>query len=309
MTSRNYCFTINNPTVPLEWDLEPISYCVWQTEQGENGTPHYQGYLELSKPIRFSALKKLSDQWARGHFEPRRATQAAAIAYAQKLDTRIEGDHGEQGEKSKQGSKRGRSEDLALLNRLIGAGANSNDIAIEMPDTYHSYSRTIEKLEVAHLSRRKRDCKPNVYVIFGPPGTNKSRSVYDTEPDLYVRPAGDGHWWEGYTGQQAILLDDLRDVDYPFHQLLRILDRFNTTVPKRNQRGGEPLMAKRIYITCPNPPDLWYPRIEEHRDQLYRRISQIISIDTVTPALMRLLFEEPNEPNVYAHQVAAAAVV
>ena len=55
----NCCFTINNPRVLADGKFEPLvlslpercSYIVWSLEKGENGTPHYQGYLELKKQI------------------------------------------------------------------------------------------------------------------------------------------------------------------------------------------------------------------------------------------------------------------
>ena len=59
ITWRNCCFTINNPRKLADGTFEPLcaslpekcSYIVWSLEKGENGTPHYQGYLELIKPV------------------------------------------------------------------------------------------------------------------------------------------------------------------------------------------------------------------------------------------------------------------
>jgi len=47
--SNRYCFTLNNPTeIPLPEPPVRISYLVYQLETGEAGTPHLQGYLEVS---------------------------------------------------------------------------------------------------------------------------------------------------------------------------------------------------------------------------------------------------------------------
>ena len=46
---RAWMFTVNNPTEimdPSGWDR--ISAAAWQLEMGENGTPHYQGYVTFS---------------------------------------------------------------------------------------------------------------------------------------------------------------------------------------------------------------------------------------------------------------------
>jgi len=49
MQARCWCFTLNNPEEELavnEWD--GIAYAVWQLEIGEEGTVHYQGYVNFS---------------------------------------------------------------------------------------------------------------------------------------------------------------------------------------------------------------------------------------------------------------------
>lgn len=86
MTSRNWTFTINNPTEdvkPLEWD---VKYVIFQLEQGT--TPHYQGYLELGHTARLSAMKKLCPT---AHWETRKGSQAQNVAYCSKPDTRLDG--------------------------------------------------------------------------------------------------------------------------------------------------------------------------------------------------------------------------
>lgn len=93
-TSRSYVFTINNPTIEPEELLETadglacIRYIVFQSELGDNGTPHYQGYLELTRPQRITYLRA---NFHPAHYEPRRGTREQARDYAMKEDTRTEG--------------------------------------------------------------------------------------------------------------------------------------------------------------------------------------------------------------------------
>ena len=101
MAKRNWLFTINNPTEeddPKEW---PTQYVTYQLEKGDEGTPHYQGYVEMSSVCRLAAMKKLNP---RAHWEPRFGTQDEAIAYCTKEDTRVDGPW-EQGEKKQQGKR------------------------------------------------------------------------------------------------------------------------------------------------------------------------------------------------------------
>nr|AHC72255.1 master replication initiator protein [Faba bean necrotic yellows virus]AHC72263.1 master replication initiator protein [Faba bean necrotic yellows virus] len=82
-----WCFTLNNPLSPLSLH-DSMKYLVYQTEQGEAGNIHFQGYIEMKKRTSLAGMKKLIPG---AHFEKRRGTQGEARAYAMKEDTRIEG--------------------------------------------------------------------------------------------------------------------------------------------------------------------------------------------------------------------------
>lgn len=60
----------------------------------------------------------------------------------------------------------------------------------------------------------KIDTKPAVTTeklrgvwIYGPPGTGKTRYVHEKYDDIYDK--GQNKWWDGYTGQKVVLIDDL----------------------------------------------------------------------------------------------------
>jgi len=85
----NWCVVINNPT---DADVECIAQARqrgWtvegQKEEGENGTPHYQLYINTKGQQRFSALKK---QFPRAHIEVARNPEALRT-YSTKEATRI----------------------------------------------------------------------------------------------------------------------------------------------------------------------------------------------------------------------------
>lgn len=80
-----WSLTINNPTdgdlkveLPAGWKVEG------QIEQGENGTPHFQGMLKTPQ-VRFSAVKKI---YPRAHIEPAK-NRKALQAYVHKEETRV----------------------------------------------------------------------------------------------------------------------------------------------------------------------------------------------------------------------------
>jgi len=87
--SKNYVFTINNPTAPVPFS-EPDMHClVYQLERGELGTPHYQGYVEFKRRVSLTTAQRLLG--AAAHLERRRGTRRQAIDYSMKEDTRVEG--------------------------------------------------------------------------------------------------------------------------------------------------------------------------------------------------------------------------
>lgn len=101
---RNYVFTWNNPADNYRDKMESLvdsndaQYLVYQMEEGEEGTPHLQGYIEWTGRKTLTACKKLLPK---AHWEPRKGTQEQAIEYCTKEDTRVDGPW-ELGEKKKQ---------------------------------------------------------------------------------------------------------------------------------------------------------------------------------------------------------------
>jgi hypothetical protein len=63
--------------------------------------------------------------------------------------------------------------------------------------------------------------------IYGPPGTGKSRSARaDYGDDIYLK--AQNKWWDGYTGQQTVILDDM-DNGALGHHLKIWTDRYACT--------------------------------------------------------------------------------
>jgi len=87
--STHWSLTINNPTPADEEAMNIARQKGWtvqgQLEQGGDGTPHYQLYINTRTQVRFSALKKI---FARAHIEAAR-NPAALQTYVTKTDTAI----------------------------------------------------------------------------------------------------------------------------------------------------------------------------------------------------------------------------
>lgn len=142
--SRTWCFTLNNPEGELP-ENQSARYIVWQLEKGANGTPHYQGYVELAKPARLAAMKK----WLpRAHWELRKGNRDQARVYCMKEDTRAEGDDvgpWERGDFAAggQGSRR----DLAQVADMVHQGATLQEIAQECSVAFIKFHKGIKALQ------------------------------------------------------------------------------------------------------------------------------------------------------------------
>ena len=81
-------------------------------------------------------------------------------------------------------------------------------------------------------------------------------------------------WWDGYSGQSSVIIDDYRRDLCTFSELLRMLDSY----PYRVERKGSSCQfrATDVVITTPkHPRATWEGRTDEEIGQLLRRIEFI----------------------------------
>jgi len=139
---RNFCFTINNPGPDDDIVESPlIRYCVYQMEQGEEGTPHIQGYVEFTKRMTFAAVKLL---FPRAHLEARRGTREQARDYCMKL----EGQLSEPVEIGDFATDQGKRTDLADACALVKEHGPKR-VAQEMPEVFAKFHRGLHALAAA----------------------------------------------------------------------------------------------------------------------------------------------------------------
>lgn len=294
MQSKYWVFTWNNPSETCEQFSETLSslndfqYFSFQREAGENGTPHYQGYLEFTKPKRVSQLKHVNRAI---HWETRRGTQEEAIAYTQKTDSRLEGPW-TRGEPTP--NRQGKRSDLEhAVDTLRTRGYSA--LVSDHPTTYVKYHKGFDALAAACKPAEKN--VPECVLLYGPPGTGKTRTFYDTFQDpsnRWVQPITNTTtiWFDGYRGQEAALFDDFdgKRSHFTLNTLLRITDRYELQAPvKGNHVWFNP---KYIYFTTNYHPRDWYDWNEREQQYpgLVRRFTKVIwykSIDALPIHLNR----------------------
>lgn len=263
-TSRNWVFTLNNPTEVLIFGEEKVRYAIWQKEIGENGTPHYQGYIELKRNQRLAAMKKLIPG---AHFEQRRGTREQARDYSRKEETRAEGpwefgtwDEGGQGSRT----------DLQDVKRMLDEGKPLLSVAEEHFSTFLRYERGLQSYKRLKQSDRKGKTEVDLYL--GSPGVGKSyRAAEEATGGYWKSP---DKWWDGYEQQRVVVIDDFSGW-LQWTQLLHILDAYPCDVEAKGTKLK--FNSARIIITSNYHPDDWYSKEGTKRpiDALMRRIDRI----------------------------------
>lgn len=241
--SRRWCFTCNNYTTDtltliLKWD---VKYLVVGKEIGKNGTPHLQGFVILKKVTRFSGVKKLLKE---AHWEITKGTSLQASDYCKKDE-----DFEEIGTLNEQG----RRTDLEEVAEKIRNGTSVQEIASEHTATYIKFGRGI-KDAILQLQTSYDHAHCRGIWIWGPPGTGKSHSARHFDPELYLKPQN--KWWDGYNGEETVLLDDL-DTNTLGHYLKIWSDRWACT---GETKGGTIHLRHKMFIVTSNyPPSHFWP--------------------------------------------------
>lgn len=235
-------------------DILKCTYLSYQLELSESGTVHWQGYIELSVARSIRALRKDNDFLARSHLEPRRGSQAQAVEYVTKEDTRIRPVYTE-GELA---PGQGKRKDLDAVKADIDSGASDIKLWSDHFSSYCRYHKAFKRYKA--LVQPERRWIMDVRVYWGLTGTGKTRSVYDEFEleEIYSVPhaKGSGTYWDGYDGQKVVLVDEMYGSRFSWGFLLRLTDRYPMTVPIH---GDVVTFASKIIIFTSNKhPAEWY---------------------------------------------------
>lgn len=285
---RNICFTIWDPTPDekehlSEWQDElpkDVQYAIGQLENVPRGD-HIQGYVEFTRRMVLSNIKTLFN-CNRMHVETRYGTQAEAIVYCKKADTRVEGDNAWRFECGTPKAQGRRKDSIIEAVQQLDEGMNLDDLDENYPVqmTLHKnklIDRYIEKKGPRSMSPNKK----NVYILTGPSGSGKSTTARKKFPDAYqgVWPTGGRWWWPNYRGQETVIFDEFRE-NLSYQQMLALLDIHPMSIEYKG--GNTQMVSKRIIITTIRDPCAWYPGVED-KSELERRINENATIVDFSP--------------------------
>lgn len=294
-----YVFTINNFN-NNDKDLSGLgavlqSRCgikaaTWSYEVGESNTPHVQGYLQLEKKCKWSALKN--------KLRPIGAWCAPAKGSAQNNIDYIShtGPHEDKpglikgpftfGELKMNGP--GSRTDIDGLCESIKKGDSLKKLAQDHTSTMLKYFNNAQKLSQL-LNKKSRTWMTELFIYTGVAGSGKSHAAYaealqyikdnnlDEAPYYLMVPANKNSplWWQDYVGESVIIIDDFYgSIDIDFFK--RLIDKYPCTVNCKN--GHAEFLGKRVYITSNTGWRNWWGAEllanKENESAIERRITE-----------------------------------
>lgn len=253
-------------TLPYE-DFTPYlppqcSYIKGQLEEGSGtGYLHWQLVVYYPKKVSLGYVKMIFG--SRAHAEPSKSH--AANDYVWKQDTRIDGTQFELGTAS---FNRADPKDWERILTSTRAG-DFNDIP---PDVLIRCYGNLKRIRVDSLA--PEPYTKRVFCYWGATGTGKSRRAWDLAGFSAFPKDPNSKFWDGYTGQRVVVVDEFRGAISISH-ILRWLDRYPVIVEVKGSSCV--LCADEIYFTSNLDPRDWYPDLDnETKNALIRRFTEII---------------------------------
>lgn len=251
-SKRYWLVTCNNPGEDWKGRMESLGaqWGIGQLEAGENQTPHIQCLLWFRNrvPNKYWVGKGC---WSKSIAS---ADVKRTMEYCTKAETRLEGPHSfgkaPNHAKSQGGSGSSRKDwdsalDLSKKGRVKEVAAN-----VLIP-----YIGNLQR--ICHLFKESTGSTdgPRGLWIVGAPGTGKSYYARQQYPTAFIK--SQNKWWDGYYGQDSVILDDLDKLGSCLGHLLKIwLDEYPCD---GEVKGGTTPLNYKVFVITSNywPSALW----------------------------------------------------
>lgn len=249
---------------------EGVEWIKGQMEVGETTDfKHWQLIAGFRKKVRKATVRRTFGPY---HCELTRSQ--AAEDYVWKDHTHVEGTKFELGTKT---IRRNNAHDWALVRKAAERG--QYDIIPD--DIFVRYYGNLRNICKDNLRPPQRRVTAKIY--WGPSRTGKSfRARSESEVDCYNK-CPTTKYWDGYTGQRYIIIDEFRGSINISH-LLRWLDPYPCSVEIKG--SSVPLCGEHFIFTSNVNPILWYKDEDEETKQAFLKRFELIEYMDETWRLM-----------------------
>lgn len=156
------------------------------------------------------------------------------------------------------------------------------DLFNAFPTQFLRYSKGIDAIRRSQCGSIR--ARPELVVCVGRPGVGKTTRIVsevksadsNEVPDCHFQ--NDTQWWDGYTGQANVVLDDFRGW-IPLHLFLKLIDVVPVKLPVKGSFTTW-FTTKRVYISSNFMPAQWWKDLSDNQyGAITRRISKLIIFD------------------------------
>lgn len=284
--NRSYILTlfseelVNGAWQELHNKLWGTTKCVYMCSQlekcPETGRLHWQAFVKFKDGQRGTWIKTHCDN--RLHFEAVTVERAEAIGYGCKAETRVEGPL-ENGTKPKAVDKHGKGGEATKQKwekiKVLGPEKALDEGLFHIKD----YDKVVKNMDLYKLRTQEpmRTDEVKGIWVYGEPGVGKSHWVKDNYPGHYLK--AQNKWWDGYSGQEAVLIDDFDKHGACLSHYLKIwADKWECTGEVKG--GTIPLSHKHFIITSNYlPGQLWKPTEDSELIKAIERRFLFVRID------------------------------
>lgn len=278
--------------IEKKWE-DNCSYVMYGKEVAPTtGTPHLQGYLELHKKRGPTGLAKSLPGLERASFRIAKGSARDNYVYSGKDSVPIE-----LGKPFTPGVRN----DLVECKKSIDEGLRGKALWDRHFSTMVHNHRALEKY--MSLSVPVRKWKTKVMLIIGPPGKQKSTLAKILAPyfgeTVWTVPEtkGSGLYFDGYVGQQVVILDEMDGTRMKPTMFNGLCDEFEFSVPVHFSSNVPWCPNVLIVISNYHPKYWWKKRNQNQLKQTMRRIDWIVGrfdpiVPVVVPIVPKIVLEE-----------------
>jgi len=261
--SRTWLLTRNNPSIPAQdwmqmmYEQTKAVYAVGQLERGEEGTLHIQAYFNYANTKKIGGLTKFDKKI---HCE-KVLTDNGADKYCCKEETRVEGPwtFG-----TKPMNRNNKADWDAVWNN-----AKNGDLEAIPKDILVTHYRNIKHIQKDYMIHKDSEDLRGRW-IWGPAGVGKSRKARADFPEFYPKLCN--KWWDGYQGEENVIMDDIGLDHKCLGQQLKIWgDRYACILETKG--GAVPSNFKNFIVTSQYTIDEIFAGDSATIDAIKRRFS------------------------------------